>query len=117
MNIGMYYGLYCPAFTHLHDEYFSSYEQEYTKQEQTLGFGDNKKVTRTESSVAANFLNDLEQKSGKQQNTNQNIAQLNHIVTQKIGANVKTADADKKKDVSLAYGLIPKELYLFSSEG
>ena len=74
--------------------------KELSKKEQPVGFEQSKDVARRGGSVAGNARKDLEEQLGHAVITNQNAAQLNHVVTQMIEASVKASEEDSVDDQS-----------------
>ena len=72
--------------------------RELSQQEQPVGFNANKRVAQAGGSVAGNARKDLEQRLGRPVITNQNAAQLNHVVTQMIEASAFAADKHKTEE-------------------
>ena len=74
--------------------------KELSKKEHPVGFEQSKDVARRGGSVAGNARKDLEEQLGHAVITNQNAAQLNHVVTQMIEASVKASEEDSVDDQS-----------------
>ena len=66
--------------------------RELSRQEQPVGFDENKRIAQAGGSVAGNARKDLEQRLGRPIITSKNAAQLNHVVIQMIEASVTAAD-------------------------
>ncbi len=71
--------------------------RELSQQEKPQGFEENKKVAQAGGSVAGNARKDLEERLGRSLITNQNAAQLNHVVAQMIEASAAAVDDGKDK--------------------
>ncbi len=71
--------------------------RELSQQEKPQGFEENKKVAQAGGSVAGNARKDLEKRLGRSLITNQNAAQLNHVVAQMIEASAAAVDDGKDK--------------------
>ena len=63
-----------------------------------VGFEENRKVAVQGGDIAGNARKAIEAQTGKPVITNQNAAQLNHVVTQMIEASAKAAEADEEKE-------------------
>lgn len=72
--------------------------RELSQQARPEGFEANKRVAQAGGSVAGNARKDLEQRLGKPIITNQNAAQLNHVVSQMIEASIEAVDEEKTED-------------------
>ena len=70
--------------------------RELSQQEQPANFEENKLVAQAGGSVAGNARKDLEERLGRPIITNQNAAQLNHVVTQMIEASAAAVEPEKK---------------------
>ena len=66
--------------------------RELSRQEQPVGFDENKRIAQAGGSVAGNARKDLEQRLGRPIITSKNAAQLNHVVIQMIEASATAAD-------------------------
>ena len=74
--------------------------RELSQQKKPLGFEANKKVARAGGAVAGNARKDLEERLGRSLITEQNAAQLNHVVAQMIEASASASDdnSDNMRD-------------------
>jgi len=72
--------------------------RELSQQERPVGLEQNKKVAHAGGSVAGNARRDLEARLGRSIITNQNAAQLNHVVTQMIEASASTVDGEENDE-------------------
>ena len=66
--------------------------KELSQQKKPIGLEANKKVAQDGGSVAGNARKDLEQRLGRSLITEQNAAQLNHVVTQMIEASAASVE-------------------------
>ena len=72
--------------------------KEISQTTKPVGFEENRKVAVQGGDIAGNARKAIEAQTGKPVITNQNAAQLNHVVTQMIEASAKAAEADEEKD-------------------
>ena len=72
--------------------------KEISQTTKPVGFEENRKVAVQGGDIAGNARKAIEAQTGKPVITNQNAAQLNHVVTQMIEASAKAAEADEEKE-------------------
>lgn len=72
--------------------------KEISETEKPQGFEESRKVAGRGGKIAGNARKALEEETGKSVITNQNAAQLNHVVTQMIEASAKAAESDEDMD-------------------
>ena len=72
--------------------------KEISQTTKPVGFEENRNVAVQGGDIAGNARKAIEAQTGKPVITNQNAAQLNHVVTQMIEASAKAAEADEEKD-------------------
>ena len=72
--------------------------KEISQTTKPVGFEENRKVAVQGGDIAGNARKAIEAQTGKPVITNQNAAQLNHVVTQMIEASAKVAEADEEKE-------------------
>ena len=72
--------------------------KEISQTTKPVGFEENRKVAVQGGDIAGNARKAIEAQTGKPVITNQNAAQLNHVVMQMIEASAKAAEADEEKD-------------------
>lgn len=71
--------------------------KEISQTTKPVGFEENRKVAVQGGDIAGNARKAIEAQTGKPVITNQNAAQLNHVVTQMIEASAKAAEADEEE--------------------
>ena len=72
--------------------------KEISQTTKPVGFEENRKVAVQGGDIAGNARKAIEAQTGKPVITNQNAAQLNHVVMQMIEASAKAAEADEEAD-------------------
>lgn len=72
--------------------------KEISQTTKPVGFEENRKVAVQGGDIAGNARKAIEAQTGKPVITNQNAAQLNHVVTQMIEASAKAAEGDEEKE-------------------
>ena len=72
--------------------------KEISQTTKPVGFEENRKVAVQGGDIAGNARKAIEAQTGKPVITNQNAAQLNHVVTLMIEASAKAAAADEEKE-------------------
>ena len=72
--------------------------KEISQTTKPVGFEENRKVAVQGGDIAGNARKAIEAQTGKPVITNQNAAQLNHVVTQMIEASAKASEADEEKE-------------------
>ncbi len=72
--------------------------KEISQTTKPVGFVENRKVAAQGGDIAGNARKAIEAQTGKPVITNQNAAQLNHVVTQMIEASAKSAEPDGEEN-------------------